>query len=61
MFNFCKRSDETERSVRGKMCGILGFQSILPACINDAYAIPAKTDVICSLSTDGITMCRVNT
>lgn len=55
MCNFCKRSDETERSVTVKMLGILGFQSILPAWINDSCAVPGKTDVIYSLSTDGIT------
>lgn len=37
------------------MLGILGFQSILPAWIDDSYAIPGKTDVIYSLFTDGIT------
>lgn len=55
MCNFCKKSDETERSVRVKILGILGFQSILPAWINDSYAIAGKTDVIYSLPTDGIT------
>lgn len=52
----CKRSDETEGSVRGGMFGILGFQSILPAWINDPFVIPGKAGVTCLLPTDVITV-----